>query len=59
VSTRLEDGCTDCADDTDHCHWAWIAHPDGGECLALECHFGPESHVTVIACTEVDHGCCA
>lgn len=52
--------CIDCADDTEHCHWAWVRHPDGyGECLALECRFGPEAHVVVIACVDVDHGCCA
>lgn len=46
--------------DAEHCHWAWVRHPDGhGECLALECRFGPESHVAVIACIDVDHGCCS
>ena len=52
--------CLDCIDDAEHCHWAWVRHPDGhGECLALECRFGPEAHVVVIACVDVDHGCCA
>ena len=37
-----------------------VRDPDGhGECLALECRFGPEAHVVVIACVDVDHRCCA
>ncbi len=52
--------CVDCTGDTEHCHWAWVRHPDGrGECLALECTFGPDAHVVVVACSDVhDEGCC-
>ncbi|MCO8126060.1 hypothetical protein NHL50_02435 [Acidimicrobiia bacterium EGI L10123] len=60
MSAEPVDDCPDCVDDSEHCHWAWVRHPDGwGECLALECRFGPEAHVVVIACVDVDHGCCA
>ena len=54
------DDCHDCTDDSEHCHWAWVRHPDGhGECLALECRFGADAHVVVITCVDVHDGCCA
>lgn len=53
------DTCTDCADDLDHCHAAWIRHADGHqECLAIECRVGADAHLFVLACVEVDPGCC-
>jgi hypothetical protein len=60
VSEQPAGDCLDCSDDSEHCHWAWVRHPDGhGECLALECRFGPDAHVVVISCVDVEHGCCA
>lgn len=59
MSERTAIDCPDCTDDIEHCHWAWVRHPDGGDCLALECRFGPDAHVVVVDCVDVDHGCCA
>jgi hypothetical protein len=52
--------CVECTDDTEHCHAVWIRHADGHEeCLAVECRTGSDAHVLIIACVEVDPGCCA
>ncbi len=61
MSEQTTDGCVDCTGETEHCHWAWVRHPDGhGECLALECRFGPDAHVIIVACADVhDDACCA
>lgn len=51
--------CVDCDDDTEHCHAVWLRHRDGREeCLAVECRTGSDTHVFVLACVEVDEGCC-
>ena len=51
--------CVDCPDESEHCHAVWIRHADGHEeCLAIECHVGGDAHLFVIACVEVDPGCC-
>ena len=56
----LGDECLDCGDDTDHCHAAWVRHPDGHEeCLVLTCSLGPESHAVIVLCGDVDVACCA
>jgi hypothetical protein len=60
LSSAPATDCIDCTDELDHCHWAWVRHPDGhGECLALECRLGPEAHVVIVACVDVDDRCCA
>jgi hypothetical protein len=52
--------CVDCTDDSEHCHAVWIRHGDGHqECLAVECRIGAAAHLFVIACVDVDPGCCA
>lgn len=59
MSTLDQTGCTDCAQDTDHCHAVWLRHRDGHEeCLAVECRTDAGGHVFVLACAEVDPGCC-
>lgn len=52
--------CVDCEDDTEHCHAVWLRHRDGHEeCLAVECRTGADTHLFVLACVDVDPGCCA
>lgn len=52
--------CVECDGELDHCHAAWVLHPDGHEeCLVLSCHLGPESHAVLVVCGDVDPGCCA
>jgi hypothetical protein len=54
------DSCVGCVDDTEHCHAAWVRHPDGHEeCLVVTCTLGPESHAVLVLCGEVDLACCA
>ena len=51
--------CDDCRDEIDHCHAVWVRHRDGHEeCLAVDCRVGGETHVYVVACVDVDPGCC-
>jgi hypothetical protein len=52
--------CLDCGEGTEHCHAAWIRHPDGHEeCLVVTCSLGSESHAVMVLCGEVDVACCA
>jgi hypothetical protein len=51
--------CPDCRDELAHCHAAWLNHVDGHEeCLAVSCRLGPDAHLVILRCREVDAACC-
>jgi hypothetical protein len=60
LATQAHADCVACARGWRHCEAVWVAHPDGGECsVRADCDVPPEAHALVLACSELQGGCCA